>query len=245
MKSIDKTIEEIERKEHAGQRGTWRKTFCQKYKAAIDLSRKNTYRDFIDKISRQQESVTCELGCDYCCKQYFSISIAEGIVIVDYLYKNRQTLGAFIRNYEKWRQTASEISDTADLIWAHNLNSRVPLESKIEASNFVSKIYNGLSVTCPFLRDSACSIYDARPMSCSSHYSISPPDWCSPQSPDAPHIYQLVPKEDDVYRMADLAGTQLSLYELSLPNMIYGLLTEGQAGVVFKIDKLRIKQNPV
>ncbi|MDY6864044.1 MAG: hypothetical protein SV062_13785, partial [Thermodesulfobacteriota bacterium] len=92
--------------------------------------------------------------------------------------------------------------------------------------------YFDMNIQCPFLVDNICFIYDVRPLPCSGHYSVSPPDWCAPDTPQQPVMYQQIPNDKDLTEMLRLAGPQLTLYELTLPIIIYKLLTAGSSSII-------------
>jgi hypothetical protein len=75
--------------------------------------------------------------------------------------------------------------------------------------------------------DGLCSIYSARPLACSGHHSVSPPELCAPDSLEKPEIRRVTPDDRDLLNMMRVGDPWLTLYELALPTMVYRLLTEG------------------
>ena len=72
-------------------------------------------------------------------------------------------------------------------------------------------------------------------MACSGHHSVSPPDYCAPGSKQKPLIRHSMPDDQDLIEMMKLADPRLMLYELTLPTMVYKLLTEGSSAIMAEI----------
>ena len=228
-------IQEIERKEHIGTYGAWRKVYCEKYREALDQVRKDTYNDFLNILDSRGEKITCREGCVHCCYQHIYISLAHGIVIVDYLYSKQAVLKQFLSNYEKWRHSIGNISDRIDNLRGRVLSEPQSLGEVIASTEPLSKRYFTMQVPCPFLIRSACAIYIVRPICCSSHYSVSPPEWCEFTNPNELTIHEVIPKYTDIYKLVELGGPKLTLYQLTLPTLIYRLLTEGLSTILNKL----------
>jgi hypothetical protein len=89
-----------------------------------------------------------------------------------------------------------------------------------------------MNIPCPFLVDDACFIYVARPLACSGHYATTPPACCALGSLRPPVVHHRIPGDSDLLRMVRLADARLVMYELSLPIMVYRLLSEGSAALM-------------
>ena len=225
-------IKRIEARESIGSYGAWRKSFCEKYLQLLEEIRNNTHNGLLNILDLKKETITCRKGCYFCCYQHITTSLAQGIVIVNYLYSNEMLLKQFLRNYPKWRHSGKNISDTIDHVREEALSTSQSLASAISSTKPLSERYFQMSIPCPFLVNSICAIYCVRPMCCSSHYSVSPPEWCEATNPNEPTIHEVIPKDVDIYRLAELDGPQLTLFELTLPTLIYRLLTEGLSSLL-------------
>lgn len=225
-------IQRIETRERIGSYGAWRKSFCEKYLQALDEVRSDTHKAVLRILDSKGETITCRKGCVHCCYQHMPVSLAHGIVIVDYLYSNKTVLKQFLHNYQKWRHSGKNISDSIDHRREQALSTSQSLGSAISYMEPLSEHYFEMSIPCPFLSNSICTIYSVRPMCCSSHFSISPSEWCKPTNPNKPTIHEAIPKETDIYRLAEIGGPQLSLYVLTLPTLVYRLLTEGLSPIL-------------
>lgn len=225
-------IEKIEEKENIGPYGAWRRDFCRNNREFLVQARNNIYRSLVDTLTSRGEKITCRKGCTYCCFHYVAVPLAHGIVIVDYLYNRKKLLKKFIHNYEKWKNVANDIPDIIDYTRGQAFASSMPINDIVAVTRPLSMRYLAMDIPCPFLANDTCIIYDVRPLSCSGQYSVSPPDWCASATAENAVIYQLVPQDEDLMKMLQLAGPQLMTHEVTLPIMIYKLLTEGASSIM-------------
>jgi Fe-S-cluster containining protein len=239
-KQIPLRIRRTEVREKKGSHGSWRQEFCKKYFGLLIKTRENTYHSLLESLSAKKAEISCRKGCTYCCYHYVAVSFAQGLVIVDYLYKRKDLLKQFLDNYEGWRRDGESVSDRIDQIRIQALSSSIPTQQVIRDTRPLSIRYQETNIACPFLADNQCSIYEVRPLSCSGHHSVSPPEWCAPASQQKPDIQRRMPDDQDLIGMIQLADPRLTLYELTLPTMVYRLLTEGSAAMMAEIAQYRL-----
>jgi Fe-S-cluster containining protein len=232
-----KQIKKIKAREKSGSFGEWRKEFCGKYKESLVQIRMNTYNSLVETLAESGETIACRKGCTHCCHHYIAVSIAHGIVIVDYLYDHKALLQRFVANYEKWHRKGSRISDRIDHTRNQAFSSSMPIEDVIANTRPLSEGYFETNIPCPFLVDEKCIIYEVRPLTCSGHFSVSPSKWCSVVSQKKPLIHQRIPDDEDLIQITLLADPRLTLHELTLPAMIYRLLTQGASSVISQMVK--------
>ncbi|MBT3311764.1 MAG: hypothetical protein HN379_07205 [Desulfobacteraceae bacterium] len=236
-KQISRQIKKIEKKEKKGSYGVWRKGFCRKYSELLTRIQNNTYNSLAETNTSKDEKITCRKGCTYCCFHYVTVSLAHGIVIVDYLYKRKALLKQFVDNYEKWYGKGFLISDSIDNMRIQAFSSSIPIDRIITDTRPLSQHYLEMNIQCPFLADNKCFIYDVRPTSCSGHYSVSPPDWCVSDSEQQPVLHNIIPNDEDLIEITQLSDPRLALYELTLPKMINRLLNEGSSPLMTEIEQ--------
>ncbi len=237
-------IEKIEAKENIGSYGAWRREYCGKYRELLIQARSNSYNSLVKTLTSKDEMITCRKECTYCCFHYLAVPLAHGIVIVDYLYNRKKLLKQFIHNYKKWRHKVYDIADSIDRNRTQAFSSSMPINDIIAVTRPLSTRYLEMNIPCPFLENSTCLIYDVRPMPCAGQYSVSPPDWCDPATAEKADIYQLVPDDEDLLKIMQLTHPQLMLYEVTLPIMIYKLLTEGASSKIPLSPVLRSPEIP-
>ena len=225
----------VKRKAYLGADGAQRKEFCVEYQRTLTEIWAKTHHVFFAGLVLKGEKISCKKGCAYCCFQHVLVTLGHGIVIVDYLYSNDNVMRRFLSNYEQWQESAEGISKEIDVLYRSVVNTSQPinsLEVTIAPLDPLLDRYFDLQIPCPFLIRSACAIYNIRPMSCTAHYSVNPCEWCSQTDPHNPSTYEVWPASDDLHRLATLADPQLSIYEVTLPLLIYRLLTKGLSTVL-------------
>jgi len=220
-----------EDKEKKGAHGSWRNEFCSGYNSLLEKTRQNAFDSLENLLLAEGKTISCRTGCTYCCYHYVAVSFAQGIVIVDYLYKRKGLLKQFLNNYERWRIEGELISDEIDSIRIHALSSSIPTHQIMEDTRDLSRRYLNKNIRCPFLVDDKCSIYSVRPLACSGHHSVSQPDCCAPAAQLKPDIRNSIPDKENFIQIIRLAGSQLMLYELALPTMVGRILNEGSSAI--------------
>jgi Fe-S-cluster containining protein len=225
------TVRSTEDRENEGSYGAWRRKFCREYAALLEATRKNTNRSLRASVSAEGRQISCQRECTFCCHHYVSVSLAQGMVIVAHLYRNKDLLQQFLDRYEEWRGKTEGIADEIDDIRNRALASSAPMARVIKDTRPLSTRYFLSNIPCPFLVDGLCSIYTVRPLACSAHHSVSPPEWCAPNSQQEPEIRRVTPDDGDLLAMIRVADPWLTLFELALPTMVYRLLTEGGAAM--------------
>lgn len=233
-------IRRTEERVKKGSHGSWRGEFCRRYAGLLTKTRENTYESLRGGVSAEGREISCRKGCTWCCYHYVSVSLAQGMVIVDYLYGRKDLLKLFLDRYEQWRERAEPLSDEIDRIRNQALSSSTPVERVIEETRPLSTRYFEANIRCPFLRDGLCSIYTVRPLACSGHHSVSPPEWCAPGSEQKPEIRRVTPDDRDLIGMIQLADPRLTLFELTLPKMVFRLLTEGSPAMISGLSQFEL-----
>ena len=225
-------IEKIEAKENIGAYGAWRREFCAKYRQLLTQARNNSYSSLVKTLALKGEMITCRMECTYCCFHYVAVPLAHGMVIADYLYGKKESLKKVIHNYERWHHQGYDISALIDHIRIQAFSSSMPINDIIAVTRPLSIRYLEMKIPCPFLVNNTCIIYAVRPLPCSGQYSVSPPAWCSPDTAESAVIHQLVPADEDLLKIMQLVDPQLMIHEVTLPIMIYKLLTEGVSSLI-------------
>ena len=235
VKQVPLRIRRTEDREKKGSHGSWRNAFCSRYSPLLKKTRQDAFDSLKKSLSGEGKTISCQAGCTYCCYHYVAVSFAQGIVIVDYLYKRKDLLKQFLDNYDKWRTDGEAIADEIDRIRIHALSSSKPTQQIMVETRPLSNRYLESNIRCPFLVDDKCSIYEVRPLACSGHHSVSPPENCAPASQQKPDIRNSVPNNENLVEIIRLAGSQAVLYELTLPVMVHRILTEGSTGIKAQI----------
>ena len=216
-------IQIIKKGASKGQYGAWRIRMCKQFKVIRDEEVKECNKELIEQLTEEGKTISCKKGCNYCCFQYISSSIAEGILIVDYLYRNDSILRTFIKNYEKWKESAGTASREITSAWTRSFLSK---SNSFVSFEDVKGQYYDLQIPCPFLINSSCSVYAVRPLVCASFYSASPPELCAPTTKEEPDCRKVFPSDDFSVRLADLGLPELFSNQNSMPITVFNLLTK-------------------
>ena len=126
--------------------------------------------------------VSCQKGCDACCRQMVPISPTEAYAlgaVVEGMAAERaaEILGRFDRVRER----------LAELGLLGRLHDRHALT--LEQQRELDRDYFSANVACPFLEDRACGIYVDRPLACREFLVVSPAEHC--REPTADKVEQL------------------------------------------------------
>lgn len=225
-------IQLVMRKAYLGGDGARRKKYCAEYRQTLALVQTRTHDAFVARLTSKGERISCRKGCTHCCFQHVSATLGHGMAVVDYLYSNDNVMSQFLSSYEQWRGSGESISREIDTWYSSAVNASQPISLMKASIEPLSKRYFGLQIPCPFLVESSCAIYSIRPMCCAAHYSVDEPQWCSPTIPNEPRLYEVMPSRQDIYRLGVLGPPLLSIYQVTLPILIYKLLTEGLSTIV-------------
>ncbi len=167
------------------------------------------------KIATDREQrITCSKGCTYCCSYLAPLSPAEAFRIRDeiltmpvsrrrYYLRSMMVRARYILNHSQPLRQSKEPSE---------------LTSQQNCLQSISEWYSSLKLTCPFLSNRQCSIYQLRPLVCKEHLVSSLASACSFTSPAMPQIIQLPVSISEVLMMTScsLEGTQQEAVMLPL-----------------------------
>jgi Fe-S-cluster containining protein len=231
-------VKDVEKKACTGQSGRWRQQFCRNYSTVINQIIAEHHSLLLKKLEAREETISCRKGCSQCCYQHIGISLAHGIYITDYLYSNSKLQHAFLKDYANWYAVVGPVSEEIDV---HQHQAAAQLK-KYETWWFLVSAplnrYFRLAMPCPFLKDGSCTIYSLRSASCAGHYSVNPPELCSANNIEGSPTYNLTLRESDCQKLVALAPQELFVYQMTMPILIYRLLTEGLMPI---LDELNIK----
>ncbi len=100
------------------------------------------------------DKISCAPKCSGCCKRKVDITIAEAIVMYDYLVRSGRWLEV--------KAAAKSLQDIA-----------------MTASGMA---WFKMDIPCPVLSNDLCMAYEVRPVACSTHFVSSDKDLCQPLS---------------------------------------------------------------
>lgn len=133
----------------------------------------------------------CKKGCSGCCRRMITVTVAEAIVIQDYLEKAGS--------------------------WDDVLKKCLGMLSRVRDANPVS--WFRMNVECPVLHEDSCRAYVVRPAACSVHFALSGPALCHPWATE-PGEYAPVELEDVFERFQKVLRSSVDAHgilSVSLP----------------------------
>jgi Fe-S-cluster containining protein len=123
------------------------------------------------QIAREGKVIACRRGCAGCCEEPIMVYRPEAARIALWLEQpdNAETRDYFRTSYPAWR---ARVGDTLSRLSATFVtNPDGYREAHIAAWN--------RGVPCPFLRDSACTIYPVRPIVCRTGHALDTAEFCN------------------------------------------------------------------
>jgi Fe-S-cluster containining protein len=134
-----------------------------------------------EQIRIQGGNIPCHQKCPACCNYLVSLSVPEVACFgQEIFYKGKYRPSPTLRTY----------LHAARRIIRHRPPNHL-FESSSNSSNNLSEIkaladwYAGLNLTCPFLRNNQCSIYEQRPFVCREHFVTGSAEGCRRNSGEA------------------------------------------------------------
>lgn len=242
MLNLNQSLEWNKQKAYSGKLGRKRELFCLEYVKQKSKIVKEVEDSQVKEANSAGISITCKKKCPFstCCMEYVEATIQECEIIVHYLYNHPEALSQFLKNYPEWKEKVSLNSDIYkefDKIYQEISSTQTQKNQRIleelDRRNFDLHIrYFDLHISCPFLVDNQCIIYDVRPYVCVGAYSTSPLDLCALNSKILPPINRSLLPEGSYYIPLFYYG------KLEIPNPlfmalnVYDILVKGYAHIV-------------
>ena len=219
---------------YIGQVGRGRERFCLEYISTKRAVTQSIEHGLTRDAAAAEKIITCSKGCGECCSTYYiAASLQECEAIVYWLYQHEEALKRFLRTFDTWQ---AKIADAAKCLNAINLlYGKIILSQATEAEKqaFRSNMndYESRHITCPFLENGACTIYEVRPYVCACVVSLSPPEWCSLSHPDRKRMeflkIELPLAKDMPYFIQPKPGILFS----AMPMLVYDILSKGYSAL--------------
>lgn len=214
---------------YKGRVGRRREEFCLQYIKHKQAENEEVMSGLIESAESKGETVTCHIGCSFCCVEQVQASLQECEAIVYYLYKHKRALKAFLRRYPQW---SSEVGRHAAIIekLSQRFNEMVQSEFSEESKQAYLQegtIYARLSILCPFLNDSKCLIYEVRPWVCANLVATTPAEWCNPTNPNWGRRTVILDYRGSAIKLPFYYEISSNIEAVVMPLMVYGILKGG------------------
>lgn len=122
----------------------------------------------IDHLETNGQCVQCSKGCFACCGYLVTLSLPE----VFRMQKELSAMGAgrYVSILYSCLDSSKKILDI-DVLEEYNINEKPEMTQ-------ISKWYAELDLSCPFLSNGLCGIYEQRPLACREHMVTTSPQSC-------------------------------------------------------------------
>jgi len=122
----------------------------------------------------------CQKGCPYCCYQAATIADYEEVAIKNYIKKrlSRKIKSSIRQSALPWLKQYEEIYDEAERMDHSDLQKSSQVDAAYAMYQIANQNLADAQVPCPFLVDSKCAIYPARPLACRIHGQVDDLETC-------------------------------------------------------------------
>ena len=172
---------------YAGEIGRRREQFCADYTAYKKIMISRGEQMLRDELTAAGQTISCQKGCTKCCALLVVASLQEAEAIVYYLYRHEDVLQHFLSAYRDWQKGLGPFlsrMERLDRMVAKSLYGHLTLQ-QMERFQADVHAYTMCHLPCPFLFNSACSIYEVRPFTCARLVATTPAEECQYDDPAA------------------------------------------------------------
>ena len=228
---------------YKGAIGRARQGFCESYAGLKKTWIADIENKMRQDLAAQDKTISCASGCSHCCKFFVAASLQECECIVHYLYQHEEVFQHFLRTFEVWKDRVLKNERTFQKI--NNLHFKISsgkaTEDERRLFSEACADYVRAGITCPFIRDGACAIYEVRPYVCAGVVAATPGEWCAHDHPRHTEAltYKMTTKQ--VSDMPYFVPLKTGQVDASMPLMVYNILRGGYSalGMIPGLEKLR------
>lgn len=154
---------------------------------AVHAFHKNVDEQFTKGLERMDREVSCKRGCHHCCRVVVSMTLPEGVRVVDWILRNGRRKW-FESKLPRIREQAEYLQrpDATMVGWFRERRERCVLlgdyvyESEAGESTFLE----GGDPRRPVGR--LCEVYPVRPFHCRTYVVFTDPELCAPENDSLP-----------------------------------------------------------
>lgn len=168
----------------------------------------------VGKIRHEQDRVPCRPGCAACCHYLVPLSVPEAFRLVEEALTMPQARRRLMERL--WLMAARRILTRKPPQTPIHQMTEASADSDIHSS-LISNWYRNSKLTCPFLQQRMCTIYDFRPLACREYFVKGSERACGGGCGVAEKIEMPVHIVEVLSRLAsDLEGTSIEAVMLPL-----------------------------
>jgi len=121
----------------------------------------------VEKTRRENEYIPCRPGCAACCHYLVPLSVPEAFRLVEEALTMPQARRRLMERL--WLMAARRILTRKPPQTPGHQLTDASGDSEID-SGLISNWYRNFKLTCPFLQQRMCTIYDFRPLACREYF---------------------------------------------------------------------------
>jgi Fe-S-cluster containining protein len=214
---------------YKGDMGRRREAFCLAYLALKKVKIAEMEDKLTQKVTSSHRAISCSRGCVCCCNLFVEATLQECEGIVYYLYQHEEALRHFLKAFDGWRASILNIESCyrhLDELGEKITNDLANEEEKRQYREECGA-YARAGISCPFLAEGACSIYQVRPYVCAGLIAATPRAWCNPSHPRNTQVQNFNIRLELAMDMPYFAKSKSNYIFSSMPPLVYRILTEG------------------
>ena len=229
---------------YTGDIGRRRRQFCLEYTSFKKTMLAQGDKMLREIVASQGESISCAKGCAKCCSLYVTATFQEAECITGFLYQHEATLQHFITAYRIWERKIGLFDHRRlDQEIARSLAGDLS-DSEKEQLGLRVYDYNRRRVSCPFLIDNACAIYEVRPFVCAGVVAVTPPEMCAFHVPGVSRARHRKIDFDLRQEMPYFIQSRAPVVFGCMPVLVHRILEQGYSflGSIEGLEQLRQKK---
>jgi len=138
-----------------------------------------------ESIKEKGQSVPCRKGCCACCNSLIPMSVPEVFrMSEELLLMPTETSNRILRDCIHTAEKILEKSRRTDCLKDFSKNGKPRISQ-------INKWYGELKLTCPFLSEGLCILYEQRPLACREHIVTGTSNPCQKDHKCRPNVVQM------------------------------------------------------
>jgi hypothetical protein len=214
---------------YQGDVGRRREAFCIDYMTLKKVKIAEMEDRLKQKVTPSNKAISCSKGCGYCCNLFVDATLQECECIVYYLYQHQEVLRHFLYAFDDWRERILKIEDLYRSLDKLGGKIAAGLANEEEKRTYCEECstYARAGISCPFLAEGACSIYEVRPYVCAGLIATTPQEWCNPSHPRNAQVQHFNIRLELSMDMPYFAKPKSNYIFSSMPPLVHRILDEG------------------
>lgn len=134
----------------------------------------------LDILGENGQCISCQKGCSACCNYLVPLSLSE-------VFQTKKELAAMPADYCRTILQRS-VNSTKKILGTGFTKLQCSSTSNQYEISKLNEWYAELNISCPFLENGSCGIYEQRPLACREHLVIGNPNICKSKPGYEPEV---------------------------------------------------------